>query len=243
MNFTENKNYICKEIDKKEAGELIKKYHYSHRATNNLSTLCLGIFRKDNEKLVGALTYGKCLNCKKTPAKIVKDSNENEMYELNRMAMLDDEPQFCESQAIGLSIKWIKRFNPDIKWLLSYSDGKEGNIGTIYQATNWTYLGYFKSSSFYKIDNKTIHRTTIYTGYQRGKGDKRYEVDILCDMADYVSRLYCKQFIYVYPLKNVEFNLEKKEYPKKETEKMLFKEVIHKKDGIKLYPNSKIINY
>ena len=241
---TYNKNYYCKEISKKESSELIKKYHYSHRATNNLSNLCLGIFRIDNDKLVGTLAYGKCLNCKKTPQKIVKNSNEYEMYELNRMAMIDEEPKFCESQAIGLSIKWIRRFKPEIKWLLSYSDGKEGNIGTIYQATNWLYLGYFKSSSFYKIDDRTIHRSTIYTVYQRDKGDKRYEVDILCDMAKNVTRLYCKQFIYVYPLfDNIIFNMEAKKYPKKETETMLFKEVIHKQNGIKLYPNSIIKEY
>ena len=160
------------------------------------------------------------------------------------MAMVDSEPKLCESQAIGLAIKWIKRFKPNIKWLLSYSDGKENNIGTIYQATNWIYLGYFKSSSFYKIDNKYIHRSTIYTVYQKNKKDKRYEVDILCDIAQNVTRIYCKQFIYVYPIDDkIEFNLQVQKYPKKDTEKMIFKKIIHKKNGNKLYPNSEIILY
>lgn len=244
MDKTENKTYYCIEISKNISSELIKKYHYSHKATNNLSTLCLGIYRKVDDELVGTLAFGKCLNSKKTPQKIVEGSDENDMYELNRMAMLDEEPKFCESQAIGLSIKWIKRHKPQIKWLLSYSDGKEGNIGTIYQATNWLYLGYFKSSSFYKVDDKTMHRATIYTVYQRDRGDKRYEVDILCDMFNFVSRLYCKQFIYVFPLyKDINFNREVEPYPKKETEKMIFKEIIHKENGTKLYPNSRIITY
>lgn len=244
VKITENKRYYCKEIDKKSSSELIKKYHYSHKATNNLSTLCFGIFRKDNNKLVGTLAYGKCLNCKKTPQKIAENSNEYEMLELNRMAMLDEEPKFCESQAISLTIKYIKRFMPEIKWLLSYSDGKENNIGIIYQATNWDYLGYFKSSSFYKVDDRTMHRATIYTVYQRDRNDKRYEVDILCDMFNHVSRLYCKQFIYVYSLSDgVKYNFEKQNYPKKETEQMLFKEIIHKKEGVKLYPNSTTITY
>ena len=61
------------------------------------------------------------------------------MYELNRMAMLDEAPKLCESQAIGLSIKWIRKHKPHIKWLLSFSDGKQGNVGIIYQATNYAW--------------------------------------------------------------------------------------------------------
>ena len=50
------------------------------------------------------------------------------MMELNRMAMTDEAPKLSESQAISLSLKYIKRFMPNIKWLLSFSDGKEGNL-------------------------------------------------------------------------------------------------------------------
>lgn len=52
-------------------------------------------------ELIGALQYGPPMNSKSTPGSLVFGSTANEMYELNRMAMLDDAPKLCESQAIG----------------------------------------------------------------------------------------------------------------------------------------------
>ena len=130
-----NKNYYVEEIAPKSARELVIKYHYSHKVVPN-SSLHLGIFDNITNDLIGALQYGTPMNAKSTPQKIVKDAVSSEMYELNRMAMLDEAPKLSESQAIRLSIKWIRRHKPHIKWLLSFSDGKQGNVGTIYQATN-----------------------------------------------------------------------------------------------------------
>ena len=220
------------EIDAKIAKELIKKYHYSGKVVPN-SKLHLGVFDKTNNELIGALQYGTPMNASKTPQKLVEDSNKNEMYELNRMAMLDEAPKFCESQAIGLSIKYIKKFKPHIKWLLSFSDGKEGNVGTIYQATNWGYYGYRVSDSFFELDGSILHAVQIWHKYKEGKNTPKTTNQLLYEIYNNVSKIYSKQHIYIFTLdKKINILLDKSTYPKRETEQKIIKQVFYKKDGI-----------
>lgn len=227
-----NKNYYVKEIPKEEGAKIIKEFHYSHKNIG-YSTLYLGVFSNETDTLKGCLSFGKCLNADATPPKILKGSNRNNMYELNRMVMSDDSPKLSESQAIGLCLKYIKRNYPHILYILSFSDGKEGNFGIIYQATNWTYLGYLKSSSFYKLDGKYVHRTSIYSKYKRNKPEeKRTEIEVLKDVFEDVRVVHCKQFIYVFPLHDgLNFELTPKPYPKKNLESGIIKEVIYKENG------------
>ena len=58
------------------------------------------------------------------------------------MWMSDVAPRNSESEAIGQIFKWFKKNRPHIKWLISFADGANNKVGTIYQATNWTYTGY-----------------------------------------------------------------------------------------------------
>lgn len=244
MDYIKNKNYYIKEIDKKEGQSIIKKYHYSHKAIG-YSSLYLGVFDINNDELCGCLSFGVCLNADATPPKMVEGSTRYDMYELNRMVMTDDSPKCSESQAIGLCIKYIKKYKTEIRYLLSFSDGKEENVGIIYQATNWEYYGYLTSSSFYELDGEIKHRTTVYSKYKRYKPDeKRTEPQILCDTFDNVSIIHSKQHVYIFPLKkNIHILREKKQYPKKETENKYIKKVILKENGIVYYPNNKIITY
>lgn len=240
--ITENKNYYMEEIEAKIAKDLIIQYHYSHKVVPN-SKLHLGVFRKSDNKLCGALQYGTPMNPKSTPQKLVKNSTSQDMYELNRMAMLDEEPKLCESQAIGLSIKYIKRYKPNIKWLLSFSDGKEGNVGIIYQATNWEYHGYRVTDSFFKVDGEYIHNVQVWHKYIENKPDALPKIQELCRHYNNVSRVHTKQYIYIYPIdKNIEIIPPKEKYPKKEEESLFIKEFIYKKNGI-ILPKKEIIIY
>lgn len=239
---TENKNYIMKEIPSKIAREVVKKFHYSGKVVNN-SRLHLGVFEKDTHKLCGVLQYGYPMNPERTPGKLVEGSTKLEMYELNRMAMYDDAPKMSESQAIGLSFKWIKRFKPEIKWLLSFSDGKEGNVGTIYQATNWEYYGYRLSDSFYDLDGEIMHSVPVYNKFRQHDTTGRTQSQILYDIFDNVKKIVSRQHIYIIRLdKKVKVNGEIKPYPKKETEPTIVKEIIYKENGVVL-PQRKIVEY
>lgn len=221
--------YIVDEVSARTAGELVRKYHYSGTVVNN-SRLHLGIHCPEGE-ILGALQYGPPMNGKKTACKLSPFEN---MFELNRMVMNDSEPRNSESRAISLCNKWLRK-NTDIQWLLSSSDGKEGNVGYIYQATNWKYLGYRVSDSFYELDGDTVHSVTVWHRYKEKNPDRYIKTtnQILCDNFDNVSVIKSKQHIYVMPLyKNVKFNFPEQEYPKKDTEPLLLERKWIRRDGI-----------
>lgn len=224
----ESGNYKVMEICSSLASKMVKKYHYSKKTVSN-SQLHLGIF--ESAKLVGVLSFGPPMNGDKTSLKI---SSSTKMYELNRMVMDDDQPRNSESRAISLCIRWLKRFT-DIEWLLSFSDGKEGNVGYIYQATNWNYLGYLLSDSFYELDGKIKHSVTVWHQYKEKHPDRDIKTthEILTDTFKNVKIIVSKQHIYVYPLKrNVSFEFCKQTYPKLETEVSIVCEEILKSDGV-----------
>jgi len=237
-----NKNYVCREIPAKVARDIVKNYHYSHKVVPN-SNLHLGIFDKQSNELVGALQFGPPMNPKSTPNNIAEGSNSAEMLELNRMVMADDQPRNSESQAISLCINWIRKFRKDLHYLLSFSDGKEGNVGYIYQATNWTYVGFRLSDSFYKLDGTIMHSVQVWHLYKEKHPDRDIKTthEILFDNFVNVSKVTSKQHTYVFPLSN-RYKFVSVEYPKKDTELRILKEVFLKRDGIVL-PKQECVDY
>ncbi len=226
--FVSNSTYMVKAIDSKAARDIVKQYHYSGKVVAN-SKLHLGVFNLAGE-LVGCLQFGPPMNGAKTSLKIC---DLLPMYELNRMVMADSEPRNSESMAIALCIKYLRRFT-DCKWLLSFSDGKEGNVGYIYQATNWQYIGYMLSGSFYRLDGQYMHNVSVWHKYKEKHPDRDVKTtdQILCDNFTNISKVSCKQHIYVMPVaKRVEFKHGKKPYPKLETEVPIVREVFLKVDG------------
>lgn len=223
------KNYSCKEISSKDANKIVKKYHYSGKVVSN-SSIHLGIFLEN--RLVGCLSFGRPLNGDSTLDRF----SESKGVELNRMVMDDDQPRNSESQAISLSIKWLKKYS-DIEWLLSFSDGKEGNVGYIYQATNWKYLGYMLSDAFYGIDGQDgyTHRVTIYHLFKRGHElrDTHTTHETMIKTHPNFHTIVCKQHVYVFPLnRKVKFNYPfLDQYPKLENEIPILRKRTIAKDG------------
>lgn len=227
------KHFYCHEIGAYEAKALIVKYHYSHKTVSN-SKLHFGIFDNNTGKLCGALQYGYPMNPKSTPQKIVKKAIYTEMLELNRMAMADDSPKLSESEAIGLTIRYIKKQFPEVKWLLSFSDGKQGNVGTIYQATNWDYVGFNKSDSFFELDGSVFHSVQIWHKFREGKPNVK-TMDELYRNFQNVSKIESRQYVYVFPIaKGLEYVRQKTVYPKRESEPRITKRTIYKKNGVVL---------
>ncbi len=224
-----NKTYFCMELDAPNATKIVKKFHYSKKVVAN-SKLHLGIFDVYG-KLKGCLSFGPPMNGNVTSKKFSDDCS---MFELNRMVMDDDQPRNSESCAIGLCIRYLKKFRKDIHWILSFSDGKESNVGYIYQATNWKYLGFMLSDSFYDLDGNIMHSVTVWHNYKESHQDRNVKTthEILYDNFDNVSKIESKQHIYVMPLTDVKFKQEFQKYPKIETEIPIVRRIIYKKDGI-----------
>jgi len=232
------KNYKIMEISASSARDIVIKYHYSKKVVSN-SKIHLGVFNFE-EKLVGCLQFGPPMNGAKSSCKISLSPN---MMELNRMVMVDEEPRNSESQAISLCLSWVKQFT-DLEYILSFSDGKQGNVGYIYQATNWKYLGHLLSDSFYDLDGDIVHNVTVWHRYKQKHTDRDIKTtdEILCDNFNNVSKITSKQHIYVMPLKKkVKFLLEEKQYPKKDTEITIIERKWIKKDGVVINKENKKI--
>jgi len=159
--FTE---YEVKEISKVKAKEFIVKFHYTH--TFPLSVLHFGAFKDD--ELIGVIVYG--MSCTpKMAQSIVPYLGQSDYLELQRLFVKDCTESNFESWFIAQTVGWIKKNKPQIKLLVSFSDSNYGHVGTVYQATNWLYVGNTKPASIWLNSNGiVVHSRTI----TKGKKDK-----------------------------------------------------------------------
>lgn len=117
----------------------------------------------DNDEWCGVILYGVGAN-----NNLPKNFNLNagEVLELERVALNGKQEQ--TSKAVAMTLKQLHRDNPLIQIIVSYSDHRQKHIGTIYQATNWIYLGITKTTDTqYFYNGKWTHERTI-----NGKSDR-----------------------------------------------------------------------
>ena len=179
------KEIIVKVIPSKIANEFVRKTHYSGKVVPN-SNLHFGCFLDGN--LHGVMSYGSPIN-KKGSINLVENTGWNEMMELNRMAFDDYLPKYSESRCIAISIKLIKKNAPQIKWILSFSDGTQCGDGTIYRASGFKLVGIVKNAGICKLNGEVSHIKKTYdlglTSSFLKKSDipklekKGYEVEML----------------------------------------------------------------
>lgn len=235
----ENKKYFVDQINSSKANKMTAAYHYSGVGFKK-AIVNLGIFRKEDSKMVGVLQWGCNFQEGIRLDRYIKEPITKEEYlELNRFSMADSEGKNSESQAISLGIKWIQKNMPHIKLLVSYAGRKEGNYGYIYQATNWEYLGYFVSKGFWFVDGEERHLVTLW---HRTKNSDKPFLDALKDMYEDIRETYTKQFIYIQRLdKSLTPASDILPYPKPDNEYPIkTKEIIHKQNDL-VFNNYKVV--
>lgn len=152
------KDIIVKVIPSKMANDFVRKNHYSGKVVNN-SSLHFGCFLYD--ELHGVMSYGSPLDKRKV-LPIVEGTGWNEMLELNRMAFDEVLPKYSESRCIAISIRLLKKNAPQIKWILSFSDGTQCGDGTIYRASGFSLTGIVENSNTCMLtDGSVIHKMTL----------------------------------------------------------------------------------
>lgn len=83
-----------------------------------------------------------------------------EILELERVAL--NGKQECTSKAVAIALRLLHKENPIVKMIVSYADHRQKHVGTIYQATNWLYLGIVHTSDTqYYYKGKWTHERTI----------------------------------------------------------------------------------
>jgi len=174
-------------------------FHYAK--TIPASSISYSIFNNKNE-WCGIISF-----CYPSGVMSGKQFNlvQGQFIELNRMAL--NGKQKSTSQVLSLAIKLFKKENKTVKLLISYADKGQDHVGTIYQATNWFFVGETESSGIdYFYNGKWRHDRTL----------NEYGRDFLKNLK---KRKRSGKYKYIYPIDKSLINLCKslsKPYPKKQ---------------------------
>ena len=193
---------ILRKASKRSIVYSCKNFHYSQKPPA-LNGTAFSVFN-DNNEWCGCIIYGSGANPQIGTAYGLK---QGQIFELVRMAL--NGKQESTSKALALSLKLLKKRCPTLKAVVSYADKGQKHLGTIYQATNWYYVGQTESSStefYYK--GKWEHSRSI-GALKRNKG---------LDTSKLERRKASGKIKYMYPLYKEQRDLfEKicKPYPKK----------------------------
>ena len=134
------------EITPSVAKKMIIEKHYTHAFS--MCRYALGIYyvgeqdhkfyNEKEKKLIGCMTYGYPVG-RSAVQSIIPTLEKEEVLELTRLYIDDGYGKNIESLSMGKSFKWLKQNASNIKMLISYADPEQMHLGTIYQATNWSY--------------------------------------------------------------------------------------------------------
>ena len=164
-----SENFYIKEIERDLAIETIIKNHYSKKVYNG-TYINLGLF--ENDILLGVLQYGYAMN-PASCASVVEETKQDEYLELNRMWLSDEiKTKYPESQAISMSVSYIKKKYPKIKWIQSFADERCGGFGIVYQACSFNYYGEH-TSTFWELDGIVYHNSMMTS---KKAGGKKYDL-------------------------------------------------------------------
>lgn len=152
------KDIVLRPISSKEAGDLVKRIHYSGKVVNN-SQLHIGVFY--GGRLEGAMQFGPSIDKRKTSA-LVRGSGWHEFTELNRMAFSEALPRNSESRALGVAFRLLVKYAPQVKWIISFADAAQCGDGTIYRASGFLLTGIKKNEQLLLMPNgKVIARKSL----------------------------------------------------------------------------------
>ncbi len=140
----------------------VYRWHYS-RAMPSSKLVRFGVWEEG--RFVGAIVYGVGANRHLASPFGLQPT---EACELVRVALAPaTNRHWPTSKCVATSLKLLKRQSPGLRLVVSYADMKEGHVGTIYQATNFIYLGPSKQP-YLKILGEIVHPRTAYDRYGPG---------------------------------------------------------------------------
>lgn len=156
--------YSIKRITYSQAMDIVVSRHYLHRKCP--CSVAFGLFHGDEIK--GVICYG-------TPSSaplrsgIAGDDEKLNVIELTRLWVCDSAPKNSESYLIGNT---LKKCGKEI--VVSFAEIDQGHIGTVYQATNWIYLGLSAKRTNWKIKGIEKHCQTIADKYTAAELKEKY---------------------------------------------------------------------
>lgn len=127
---------------------------------------------------------------------LISDIKQGEYLELTRLWCANGMPKNTESKIISTAIKMLPK---EIKLLLSFADSSKNHVGTIYQATNWYYLGINKGGKMLVTrDGIEKHPRLIGIYKKRHPELKKYSNEEIMKMYGWTYKEGGKKHRYVY---------------------------------------------
>lgn len=230
VNMGKAKDLIVKPIRNNIAKDFVRKYHYSGKVVPN-SQLHLGVFLYN--QLQGVMQFGPSIN-KKGTKNLVKETNFNDFIELNRMAFNEVLPKNSESRALSIAFKLIKKYKPNIKWVISFADGTQCGSGTIYRASGFKLVGITKNAGICELNGKITHIKKTYDLGLTTSFMKKSDIPKLKKKGINVKLLVGYQIKYIYFLDKTKIrDLTVPIIPFSELDKLQFPEGVRHKEHLK----------
>lgn len=166
---------LIKQITKKEAQRFFSKFE--HLGNCGLGVWHFGAFSGD--QLVSVVSFGPTsFNPRRSHLASIAKNYDIKIIQLTRGGTRFDAKKNTASKALSLFFKEIKaRFGNTI--VVAYSDTKWNEIGTIYQASNFLYLGQTnpKGQANYVINGRTLSGWTVRKKYHTRSMPKILSID------------------------------------------------------------------
>ncbi len=138
----------------------VMRWHYS-RKLPAFKMVRIGVFEAG--RFVGAVLYGCGANRHIARPFNLKDT---QVCELVRVALAPGR-KYPTSKCVAISLRMLKQQSPGLRLVVSYADAGQGHVGTIYQATNWLFIG-SATQPYLRVKGKVEHPRTLYDRYGRG---------------------------------------------------------------------------
>jgi hypothetical protein len=148
--------------------------HFHYAKSVPVNTLGYNVYN-DNNEWCGVVLFGTGAN-----NNIGNEYNlcQGSVLELVRVAL--NGKQEHTSQAVALALKALKKDCPLCRLVVSYADCDQEHLGTIYQATNWLYVGtnmQNTTDSSWIVNGKRYHGRIISDWVKSRGGCTAYRVN------------------------------------------------------------------
>lgn len=150
-------DYLLEICERDNIESIVINNHYSKTMPKN-SKYHFQVFYKGEVEGAISLGYGIRPQIKTAWGNI----EEGTSIEFDRMWLSDTPPKNSESKVISMLVKLIRKIDPKIRWIISYSDGTVGNVGTIYKASNFKELPPLKADFYILQDGTRVHPVSMY---------------------------------------------------------------------------------
>lgn len=141
-----------------QAKAAVERWHYSRRMPA-AGLDCYGV--REAGRFVGVLVFGYGAN-----PHFAKPFglDQHDVRELARVALCDQR-RTRTTAIVAACLRQLRRDRPEVRLVVSYADTKQGHLGTIYQAGNWTYLGPSLGGRTIIVHGQPCHPRSLYQRY------------------------------------------------------------------------------